>query len=346
MNRLFECKGYLLKLYGKQSNYIDKGVQFLLAFLTFTFISRNIGFSEVTANPIVTISLALICTFLKPVITVVFATIATLVQLYTLSTGIAIVAGVIFFVMYALYVRFTPEKSVILLLVPIAFMLKIPMVIPIVFGLIGSTVCILPITMGTIIYYMVDCVQSYATLLGTVGESGVMNQVATFTQQLVTNREMWCTIISFAICLLLVYNLRRMAEDHAWEIAIISGALGNVITMSLGYIIMDIHLSYIELITGSIVAIVIALILEFFVFSVDYSRTEYLQFEDDEYYYHVKAVPKASVASPEKTVKRINERQKTGVIDVEQVQALELELQRKQKEESEIQKIIEEELKQ
>ena len=61
------------------------------------------------------------------------------------------------------------------------------------------------------------------------------------------------------------------------------------------------------------------LILEIFFFSVDYSRSENLQFEDDEYYYYVKAVPKLSVARPEKTVKRINERQETEIIDTESV---------------------------
>jgi hypothetical protein len=86
---------------------------------------------------------------------------------------------------------------------------------------------------------------------------------------------------------------------------------------------MDIQLSYVSLIVGSVVAVIAALIVKFFVFSVDYTRTERLQFEDDEYYYYVKAVPKSSVTIPEKTVKRINECQKTGVIDVEQVQKME-----------------------
>mgnify|MGYP003202143642 FL=1 len=54
--------------------------------------------------------------------------------------------------------------------------------------------------------------------------------------------------------------------------------------------------------------------MEFFLFSVDYSRTERLQFEDDEYYYYVKAIPKISVTAPEKTVKHINERKETGGI--------------------------------
>ena len=44
-----------------------------------------------------------------------------------------------------------------------------------------------------------------------------------------------------------------------------------------------------------------------------------MQFEDDEYYYYVKAVPKISVAKPEKTVKRINGRRETEIIDTESV---------------------------
>ncbi|MEG0108855.1 MAG: hypothetical protein RR705_08395, partial [Lachnospiraceae bacterium] len=44
-----------------------------------------------------------------------------------------------------------------------------------------------------------------------------------------------------------------------------------------------------------------------------------MEFEDDENYYYVKAVPKLSVTAPEKTVKRINGRQDTANIDSKQV---------------------------
>lgn len=72
---------------------------------------------------------------------------------------------------------------------------------------------------------------------------------------------------------------------------------------------MGIHTEYGSLIIGSLVSVVIGLVLEFFFFSVDYAKSENLQFEDDEYYYYVKAVPKLAVPMKEKTVKRINERQ-------------------------------------
>ena len=310
MNKLFEIKGYLSKYYGKYSNLVDKAIKFVVALLSFTFINQNIGFSEIISNPFMSIILSVICMMLPSPLTVVLVTIATLLQMLTLSIGAAIVAGILFLIMYGFYVRYAPGKAIIILLVPIAFMLNIPVTIPIVLGLIGSPICILPISMGTISYYLIDYVKSNSTLLETVGEGGIMEQVGAYARQILVNREMWCSIIAFAICLLLVYNVRRMSVDYSWEIAIIAGTLGNINAMAYGYIIMDIQLSYISLIVGSIVAVLVAFIVKFFVFAVDYTRTERLQFEDDEYYYYVKAVPKSSVAIPEKSVKRINERLK------------------------------------
>ena len=49
----------------------------------------------------------------------------------------------------------------------------------------------------------------------------------------------------------------------------------------------------------------IGIILEFFFFGGDYSRTERLEYEDDDYYYYVKAIPKAFVATSERSIKKI-----------------------------------------
>ena len=40
--------------------------------------------------------------------------------------------------------------------------------------------------------------------------------------------------------------------------------------------------------------------------AVDYSATEYTQFEDDDYYYYVKAIPKIKVTATDVKVKHIN----------------------------------------
>ena len=344
MQKLYEIKGYLAKYYGKYSKVIDKLLQFILAILTFTFINQYIGYSEIIANPIMTIVLSLICMLLPRTMTVILATVVATLQVVTVSVGMTLVFLALFVIMYAFYFRYVPSKSLIILLVPIAFLLKIPVVIPIVYGLLGTPICILPITVGTIIYYMISYVSANGSLFETVTDVDLMTQMGTYIQQMFSNSEMWCVIIAYAVSLLLVYSVRRLSVDYAWEIAIVAGTLGNINVMAYGYIVMDIQLSYVSLIVGSLVAVIIALMAKFLVFSVDYTRSEYLQFEDDEYYYYVKAVPKAAVAIPEKTVKRINERQKTGVIDSEQVVELE-KMKKQQDDDSEIQRIIDEELK-
>ena len=279
MGKLFEIKGYLMKYYGKYSKYVDKTVQFVLALLTFTFINQKVGFSDIASHPITTIVLAVICMLLPMPLTILLATVAVLLQLVTVSSAMTVLALVLFVIMYVFYFRFTPKHTLILLLVPIAFMLKVPILIPVLYGLVGGPICILPISMGTIIYYMMDFVSANSTLLQTAEETELINLISGYAHQLFTNPVLWCMIIALAITVLLVNGVRKMSIDYAWEIAIIAGILGNINVMAYGYIIMDVPLSYVELLIESLIVIVVALIVKFFVFSVDYTRTEYLQFE-------------------------------------------------------------------
>ena len=83
-----------------------------------------------------------------------------------------------------------------------------------------------------------------------------------------------------------------------------------MVVLLLGALLMDAEVSTIGIILGSIVSAGIAGIVEFIMFQMDYSRTETVQFEDDEYYYYVKAVPKVILTKPEKTVKKINTQRK------------------------------------
>ena len=61
-----------------------------------------------------------------------------------------------------------------------------------------------------------------------------------------------------------------------------------------------------QLLAGALVSMILAGIYNFLFFSVDYSRTEYTQFEDDDYYYYVKAVPKITVSAPDVKVQKIS----------------------------------------
>lgn len=60
------------------------------------------------------------------------------------------------------------------------------------------------------------------------------------------------------------------------------------------------------MIIGVILGAVVGYLCQILFFSVDYKRTEFVQYEDDEYYYYVKAVPKINIVNEDVKVKQIN----------------------------------------
>ena len=312
MRNLLVLREQLKVIYGKYSMFIDKFLQFVLALTTFLIINANLGsdsgLSRQIAQPVITLGLVLISTFLPIIITVVLATVLILVHLLEISMGIMAVTAVLFVIIYIVYLRFTPKMSVLVLITPLAFVLKMPYVIPIAFALLGAPVHIIPMACGTFVYFLLIYVKNNRNVL-TANSADILNQVTTFLKQVLQNKEMLIMMLAFATCILIMYMIRRLAIENAWKIAAVSGALMNIIMLAVGSIAMDITIAYGNLIFGNLVALLVAVVLEFIFFEVDYTRIERLQYEDDEYYYFVKAVPKISVTAPEKTIKRIHERQ-------------------------------------
>lgn len=305
MSELLVWREKIQRIYADKSLFIDKAVQFIFGFAALYLINQNIGLMKVVAAPVITLALAVICTFLPPVFTVFAAALLILVHMFALSLGVMAVSAMVFVMMFIFYCRFTPKRALVLLITLIAFFLHIPYVVPVACGLILSPAAAIPAAFGAIIYQMLLCVKNSASAITSV--EGMTGQIAFFVKAVFKNKELWITVIAFVICVFTVYAIKRISVDHAWKIAVAAGAVVNIVVIVVGDIAFDVHTSYGMLILGNVLAIALGLIIEFFIFSVDYSRTEHLQYEDDDYYYYVKAVPKISISVPEKTVKHINE---------------------------------------
>lgn len=331
MSELLVWREKIQKIYARYSIYIDKAVQFLFAFVTFFAINKNIGVMEKLTSPVIAVGLAVVCTVLPPICTVLAAAALVLVHMFKISLGIMAVSAVIFFVMFAFYCQFTPKRALILLATPIAYMLHIPYVVPVVCGLVFGPVIAIPVVFGTILYYMISFLKNSASAISSA--DGIMGEITLFTRNIFLNKEMWVACIVAAICVCMVYVIRRLAIEHAWTFAIIAGALLNVIASIVGSVVAGVSVSYGNLLLGNLVAVAVGMVIQFFLFNVDYSRTETMQFEDDEYYYYVKAVPKLTISTPDKVVKHISERNTEEIL-----------LEKSLKEELEIEDIINKEL--
>ena len=98
-------------------------------------------------------------------------------------------------------------------------------------------------------------------------------------------------------------NLNKTLHT-AYAFAIVTGAVVYIVIMVFGSMFMSVSTELAGIILSGVAAIIIGFVIEFFELGVDYSRTELTQFEDDEYIYYVKAVPKALVSESKKSVKK------------------------------------------
>ncbi len=319
MDGVFVIKGKIQEIYAQHSIVFDKGAQFIVALLAFYQINNNVGFMKVAASPVVTLALSVICTFFPVIITVIAATALILVHMYAVSIGIFVVTAVVFLIMYIFYFRLTSKMALIVLLMPVAFVFQIPFAVPLSYALVSTPVSMAAVVCGTIVHFMMEYVKKAAPGITGKGFSGIMAQSSEYLKKVFQNKEMWIIIAAFLIAFLVAYTIRRQSVNHAWKLAVAAGAIMNVVVNIIGDIVLGVHTSYTSLAAGSIVAVIAGLVLELMFFAVDYTKSENLQYEDDEYYYYVKAVPKLSVAKPEKMVKRINGRHETEIMDTEAV---------------------------
>lgn len=305
MTNLLVFREQLKKFYSKYELYITPLCKFLLALVSLLVINSRIGYMSTLKNAAVVLIHALLCSFLPINLTIVIAAAVTLAHLYAFSVECAIVALAVFLLLFILYFRFSPKDTLAVLLTPICFVLKIPYVMPIAVGLIGTPASSVAVASGVIVYYMLAGMNESASVLNTFDADGMVDKFRYCIDTLMGNRAMMVAIVAFAATVLVVWFIRRLSIDHAWTIAMITGALLNILILLFGDLMYSTDISIIGLILGSIVSVLLVKVLQFFVFNVDYSRTEMVQFEDDEYYYYVKAVPKNTVATPEKRVKTI-----------------------------------------
>ena len=323
MESILTLKGQLQNAYANYSKIIDKVIRFVLALVTFFTINKNIGFMHALTNPVITLGLSLVCAFLPNGFTVLAAAALVLVHIYSVSLGSAIVAAIVFFLMFVFYLRLAPKTAVAVLLMPIAFMLKIPTVVPIGFALVCAPSYAVSVALGTISYYVIGAVKSAAAATQAAEDASFITDMMDFVKQVFANKEMWIMVIAAVICMMAVYGIKRAAIAHAWKAASAAGAVLYLIVGAAGSAVFGCKISVGTLVIGAVAAVVVGLVLEILFFCVDYSKCESIQYEDDDYYYYVKAVPKVGVASPEKTVKEINRREKfreeAEVIDAEEL---------------------------
>ena len=306
MTALLELRENLKKIYSRNEAFILPVIKFLLSFIVLSIINGKMGYMTKLDNMAIVLIVSLLCSFLPTGFMAFFAMMFAVLHMYALSLETAAVGLVVFLLLYLLFLRFTAKEALVVVLTPVLCMLKLPYVMPVAMGLIGTPASCVSVGCGVVVYYLLQTVITNAPTINSMGAEEATAKLRLLIDGMLGNKAMLVTIAAFAITVIVVYLIRRMSVDHSWTIAMVAGVMIEVMILLVGDLMYDTNLSIVSALLGAVVTLIACKIIEFFRFCLDYSRTEKVQFEDDEYYYYVKAVPKMTVAAPTNTVKKIN----------------------------------------
>ena len=305
MTALLELKQRIKNLYSQYEIYILPVLRFVLAMVYFIWINTNMGYMKQIDNIFIVLILALICSILPSGVMIFVGFALMVAHGYALGIEVAGFMLVLILFMAILFLRFSSDNNLVLVFTPLSFGFSVPTLLPIGSGLLCNAFSALPAGCGVIIYYFIRFIRVQHKLLENP-DVAIADKLKLLTDGIVQNWGMWITVIAFIAVILLVNLIRTRSFDYAWRIAIIAGGVLYIVIMLAGSMSIGVEVSMVSLIIYTVVAVLIGIILEFFVFGGDYTRTERLEYEDDDYYYYVKAVPKALVATSERSIKKIN----------------------------------------
>ena len=295
MTHILILRERLRGFYKKYEKFIVPAGKFLLAFAVLMVINTTVPFFPMINSIVAVLVMSVACAF---------AGIVLLLNTFKASSELAVVVALLLFIMIIFYFRFRAKEAVLLLLMPIAFALKIPYCIPIIIGLTGDLVTVIPVCFGGLLCYIGQFAGANAAALAKTQSLTTIERFTFISQRIFVRPEIIITLLAFAASIVTVYFIRRLDIDYAWLISVLSGALVSTIVVLVGYMLINNYDDTLWLILGEVISAGIGVLAQFMYFPLDYSRVERIQFEDDEYYYYLKAVPKMSVRAPAVTIKR------------------------------------------
>ncbi len=306
MSQLLEIRAKLFEIFQKIEKYVMVILKAIFYFIAFNAIKGELNFNAKLSSSIIVLALAVVSSFLPTSVGLTLMVLYIALQLYSVSIIMAATVVVIAFILFCFFLRYTPEYGNVVVGMPILMGMKLPYVLPICLGLFSTPITILPVCVGVFAYHFIKGISK--AVLTSDQLKAAENPFQLYMDVLdsvLKNDAMIAAMIVFSLVIIVVYAVRNIKMDYSFEIAIAAGAGTSMI----GFIIMmlkfEVGVGIFSICFFSIISCLIAFLVNMIYRPLFYAGTEQVQFEDDYYYYYVKAIPKIKVAGAKVNVKHV-----------------------------------------
>ena len=308
MDRVLEIRALLIGLYKKFDRVINPVGKFIVSLIIVTKLNRYFGYSPLFASLSINMAMALLAAFLPTSWFVVLLMAVVTLQMFSVSIEATIIVFLAMIVVYLLFGRIQPRYAMLIILVPWFYSLNLVYVLPLFAGLFLGISSILPLSVGVMVYHFAGYIGGLLELHvpnATLFESPdiLIEMYKYLSKAILADRDMVLTVGVFSAVVIVMYFVRKVEFDYIWYITIGVGALVMIFGVIIGNPILGASISVGGTILKTILAAAIIAVFQFAKFSLDYNRSEKLQFEDDEYVYYVRTIPKIKAPLPQNETK-------------------------------------------
>ena len=303
---ILEIREIILKAYQKIRAVVNPVVKFFFALLVFSSINTSLGFDPRFTKISIVVILSAVSAVTPNAIMAFLAMLLILLQVYSVNLFVAVLLLFIFIILYAMLLRFSPKEVIVAVALPVLAKYNLHYAIPILMGSISNPVSILPTVCGVIIYHLLDVVKVAAMRDISRKIDDVVELYTDIFDSLIANKQMIMMIVVFSLVITVVWFIRRFAFDYSFEISLGAGVMVNILGFLIADLKYDVTVTIGTLILMSVISGAIAMVCDYMKRVLDYTAVERVQFEDDDYYYYVKAVPKVNISLKEMDIKHYN----------------------------------------
>ncbi len=273
----------------------------LVALIGLLAIRSNFGYQKTVSNIWVSLIMAFVCAFFPMQGVSLVLAVVLIIDLASLSTEVAVVGAGLYLIGYLICAYFHSKNTYNMVAVPICYSFKAPYIMSLGAGLMSNINELAGVIWGSVLAYYLHIIKNNAAaILDVTSEVSVF---ALLKEQMLQAKMFYFFIVAMVAMFLVVYFLRSASIRMSWIVADAAGVLIEFIIMLTGLIITSQRTEVPSLIIGNILVFIVGFILNYFILDLDYSRIEKVQFEDDDYYYYVTAVPKIRIVEEDKEVK-------------------------------------------
>ena len=292
MKEILKFRQSVKEFCSKYDMIITPVVRFILYLIMYMTLNSMTGYSTAFGSTKVAVLMAVISAVTSDGIGLGLGALLLTGQLFSANVEIGVVFLLLFLVLYCAYIRFFPKTIWIVLFAPVFFLVKLQFLLPILAGMLVGPAAMFSVGIGCIIYYFLIAAGDYVDALASAGGTEIAASYKFIFEALKGNKELVLTVAVFAVIVLIVAIIYKLSFDYSWYVAIAIGGVFEIILFLVGNVTTGADMSLTSVVIGSLVSVIVAAVVQFWKTVVDYSKVEKTQFEDDEYYYYVKAVPK------------------------------------------------------